>query len=67
LFEPLAQEARALGLRLTSGRWDPFAFIELCEKHRDSGTTDEDILRRVQRRECELLFDFSYRAAVGHS
>jgi len=67
VFAPLAEEVRALGLRLTAGRWDPFAFIDLCEKRRDSGTTDEDALRRLQRREWELLFDFSYRAAVGNS
>jgi hypothetical protein len=67
VFAPLAEEARALGLRLTSGRWDPFAFIDLCEKHRGNGTTDEDTLRRVQRRERELLFDFSHRLALGGS
>ncbi len=65
VFGLLAEEAQALGLRLTSGRWDPFVFIELCEKHRKSGTPEEDTLRRVQRREWELLFDFSYRAATG--
>jgi hypothetical protein len=65
VFVPLAEEARALGLQLRSGRWDPFAFIDLCEKHRDRGTPEEDTLRRVQRREWELLFDWCHRHAVG--
>jgi hypothetical protein len=64
IFAELAEEARALGLRLASAGWDPFAFIDLCEKHRDSGTADEATLRLVQRREWELLFDYCYRAAV---
>jgi hypothetical protein len=65
IFAELAAEARALGLRAASARWDPFAFIDLCEKHRGSGAPEEDTLRRVQRREWELLFDYCYRQAVG--
>jgi hypothetical protein len=65
VFAPLAEEARALGLRSPSGGWDPFAFIDLCEQHRDRGTPEEVTLRRVQRREWELLFDFCYRAAAA--
>jgi hypothetical protein len=64
ILVPLAEEARALGLQLTLGRWDPFTFIDLCEKHRDTGTTDEDTLRSVQRREWELLFDWCFRHAT---
>ncbi len=64
VFAPLAEEARALGLRLESGRWDPFAFIDLCEKYRDTGGEDELTLRRVQRREWELLFDWCFRRAT---
>ncbi len=64
VFAPLADEARAQGLRLASGRWDPFAFIDLCEKYRGSGTPDEETLRRVQRKEWELLFEWCHRRAV---
>ena len=67
VFAPLAEAAQALGLQLAPGRWDPFAFINLCEKHRDTGTKDEETLRRVQQREWELLFEFSYHAALGRS
>lgn len=52
--------------RLTSsGRWDPYAFVDLC---RDcvSGRSDSAALcRRIQRLEWELLFDFCYRRATG--
>lgn len=64
IFETLAREAQALGLRLTSGRWDPFAFIDLCEQHRGTGTGQELLLRQVQQREWELLFDWCYHQAV---
>jgi hypothetical protein len=64
VFERLGKEARALGLELPSSRWDPFAFIDLCEKHRGTGGEEEMLLRRVQQREWELLFDFCYRQAI---
>ncbi len=67
IFPELAEEANSLGLRSLSSRWDPFVFIDLCEKHRDTGTPDEQTLRRMQRREWEVLFDYCYRAAVGSS
>jgi hypothetical protein len=65
VFAELARDAQALGLKLESGRWDPFAFIDLCEKYRGSGRPEEDLLLRVQRREWELLFDWCYRQAGG--
>jgi hypothetical protein len=65
VFAALAGEAKALGLRLQAARWDPFAFIDLCEQHRGSGGEQEMLLRRVQQREWELLFDWCYHAATG--
>ena len=65
VFEPLTQEATALGLAVPSGRWDPFAFIDLCEKERGKNTDRETLLRQVQRREWELLFDRCFRRATG--
>ena len=50
---------------VTQGAWDPVAFIDLCEAaHRDSSST-ENLCRRIQQREWELLFDYSYRQAVN--
>src|SRR5262249_1486834 len=65
MFEALAKEAQHLGLRLTAGRWNPFDFIDLCEKYRGTGAPEEMMLRRVQQREWELLFEWSFRAAAG--
>ncbi len=64
IFPELAKEAQGLGLKVASGRWDPFAFIDLCEQHRGTGTAKEMLLRRVQQKEWELLFAYSYQAAV---
>jgi hypothetical protein len=65
IFERLAREARNLGLQLRSDRWDPFAFIDECEKHRGTDAEQEMLLCQVQRREWELLFDWCFRKAVG--
>jgi hypothetical protein len=43
--------------------WDAFAFVDLCERVRDTGTTTETLCRRVQLREWELLFDWCYKRA----
>jgi hypothetical protein len=66
VFPQLAAEARALGLPQPDGAWDPFAFIDACERHRSDGTDAEMLLRKVQMREWELLFDWCFsRAAAG--
>jgi len=65
IFAQLAKDARSIGLMLPSPRWDPFAFIDQGERHRGTGTPEEDLLRRVQRREWELMFDWCYRHAVS--
>jgi hypothetical protein len=63
IFAALTKEAQDLGMRSCSAGWDPVAFIDLCEKHRGSGTEQEMLLRRVQKREWELLFDWCLRGA----
>jgi hypothetical protein len=65
IFEVLAGEARALGLPNLAERWQPFEFIDLCERYRDTGAPLEMTLRRVQHRECELLLAWCYQQAVG--
>lgn len=64
IFPLLAEDAQGLGLRLPSGRWDPFWFIDLCEEHRNTGTEMEMLLRRTQQLEWERLFDFCYAHTV---
>jgi hypothetical protein len=46
-------------------RWDPFAFLDLCEACWKSRSASELLCRQVQQREWELLFDHCYRAAGG--
>ncbi len=65
LFEMLARDANELGVQLDSQLWNPLAFIDLCEKHRGTGSEEEMLLRRVQQREWELLFDWCFRKAIG--
>jgi hypothetical protein len=67
IFPALAHEAQRLGYPGRPDRWDPFQFIDRCEQYRDSGAPEEDMLRRVQLREWELLFDWCYRQAVSGS
>lgn len=46
-------------------RWDPFAFIDLCEASYTGRAPCETQCRQVQRVEWELLFAHCYRAACG--
>lgn len=63
VFPTLARETRGLGFS-SGSRWDPFAFIDQCERLRGSGSDGEMHLHRVQLREWELLFDWCYRQAT---
>jgi hypothetical protein len=63
VFGALAEDAAELGLRMKNG-WDPFAFIDLCERERGTETEGEMACRRVQLREMQALFDWCYREAT---
>jgi hypothetical protein len=76
VFGPLAVAAQeeavlegsssALAAEFTSSEWDPYRFVDLCERAVKSGNErDHDLLRRIARREWQLLFDHCYRAALG--
>jgi hypothetical protein len=74
VFEPLRAEAAKLAAGATGEAaflstqttWDPFAFINLCEANADARATWNDLCRRVQRIEWELLFGFCYHSAAGN-
>ena len=54
---------RAAGLE---GRWDPFAFIEMCEEaRRQPGSELEARARAIQQVEWQMLFDYCARPAVA--
>lgn len=61
VLRQLAERAPAEGYDYT----DPQAFVDFCERVRGRGTPDEDVARRVQRLEWQLLFDHCHRQAVG--
>jgi hypothetical protein len=63
VFEALAADAAGLGLR-TKGPWDPFAFVDRCERERGTGSDAETVCRRVQLLEMQLLFDHCFRQAT---
>jgi hypothetical protein len=45
--------------------WDPFAFIDLCRECIGRATAQEELCRRVQQREWELLFEYCHRQALA--
>lgn len=67
--QSIIENAKAAGFEsLTRGSaWDPFAFIDLCEAAAGGRGVDEQVCRRIQQREWELLFDWCYRQATGAS
>lgn len=64
VFAALATDAPELGYALTGTIWDPFTFIDRCERERGRGSREEEICRRVQLREMQLLFDHCYHKAT---
>jgi len=59
-----AREASTDFLR-NQPRWDPFAFIDLCEKCIKRQSPAEKLCRQIQQAEWNLLFDYCYQRAVG--
>jgi len=80
VFESLCGAARRLANPFPANRatsfltqqtaWDPFAFVDLCEsvgrgRANQETASQETLCRQIARAEWELLFDYSYRMAVG--
>jgi len=65
VLEAMAADARELGWSVRGGTWDPFGFIDACERERGKGSEAETACRRVQLREMQLLFDWCFRQATG--
>jgi hypothetical protein len=61
VLDALRGRAPALGYAYTT----PQAFVDVCERVRGKGSADEELARRVQGLEWELLFDWCYRKAAG--
>jgi hypothetical protein len=62
IFPDLRDAASQAGYTVKSA-WDPFAFIDYCEKaRRKPGSKDEEIAMTVQLAEWQLLFDYCARS-----
>lgn len=61
VFELLKERTSALGYFFTS----PADFVDLCEKVRGQNDAQEELAKRVQLLEWQLLFDWCYRKATG--
>jgi len=57
VLDSLRERAPALGYAFTT----PAAFVDHCERVRDSGSPNEETAKRVQLLEWQLLFDWCYR------
>ena len=61
IFPALRDAAAGVGISVGT-KWDPQAFIELCEQARQNPGSDlESQAREVQRAEWQLLFDYCAR------
>lgn len=75
VFEALREDAarwvaelsgdRSTAFLQAQDRWAPFAFVDLCEAVLFGLSAQETLCRRIQHRECELLFDHCCRQAVA--
>lgn len=73
LFDRLNKEAVALAKAAgdapdflnSQTSWDPYEFVDLCASALSGKSSTDALCREIQQREWELLFDFSYRHAVG--
>ena len=64
----LADELDALpgcDFLLRQVKWDPYAFVDLCESVDGTKSDVEGLCRQIQLREFELLFHHCYHHAVG--
>lgn len=49
---------------IDQSEWDPYSFVDLCQSALGRGGDLELLCKHIQRREWELLFDYSYRNAL---
>jgi len=46
-------------------KWDPFAFIDLCQAVYEGRSHSENLCRQIQAEEWRKLFDYCYGEALG--
>jgi hypothetical protein len=62
VFEALRSEGPKVG---GPDDWDPFHFVDACERAVKEGGVLERSCREIQMKEWWALFDYCYRGAVG--
>jgi hypothetical protein len=60
VLKQLVERCPELGYNFTN----PYDFVDFCEKHRDTGTPEEALAKRVQQFEWELLFNYGSARGV---
>lgn len=75
VFEPLLAAASQLAANsdardeaeplVEQAEWDPFQFVDLCQRAIDDSSALNTLCRDIQWREWCLLFDFCYARAIG--
>lgn len=60
VLDQLRERAPEFGYRFTT----PEEFVDFCERVRDAGNAYEELAKRVQLLEWQLLFDWCWRQAV---
>ena len=63
IFPDLAASASERGFTRAGDAWDPFAFVDFCERARSAGeqSSEHRIALAVQLAEWQLLFDYCAR------
>jgi hypothetical protein len=70
VYEPLQQISLHLSASFpksplaTAPIWDAEKFVDFCDAHRDTGTAEETLARRIQIAEMRLLFDHCFDGAT---
>jgi hypothetical protein len=75
VFEPLCAAARELAIDSRAGKatgalarqsqWDPFEFVDLCQRATDESSPLYSLCQQIQQREWELLFAYCHDRAAG--
>jgi hypothetical protein len=45
--------------------WDPFLFVDMVQKYIGTDSDQEDLCKKIQRLEWQILFDYCYQQAIS--
>ncbi|MDP6042560.1 MAG: hypothetical protein QGG64_28670, partial [Candidatus Latescibacteria bacterium] len=73
IFDTLCQEAAQIASSAdgapealaSQSSWDSAGFVDLCADALEGRSAHDTSCREIQQREWELLFDYSYKQALG--